>query len=214
MYKAVFRIKGDSPYSQSTAETDTKIRLWCNDHCDLLHITGERQEDVIAHIRSEVGVHEQLKDDNGQVVITGACLEEQAGNYIQPSLVSNNCLLLPPWQYQDGMKMVRVLALDSANLTSFYRDISSDYTVAVESKQELAKAESETPVFSMESYLPTLTDRQREVFLTAHERGYYKIPRNTTTTEIADVVGVGRRTVEHHLRRAEEKLADVFANHI
>ncbi|MFC5134753.1 MULTISPECIES: helix-turn-helix domain-containing protein [Haloferacaceae] len=214
MYKAVFHIDGDSPYSQSTARTDTEIRLWCNDHCDLLYVTGERQEDVIAQVRSEVGVHEQLSDDEGQVVVTEACLEEGVGNYIKPYLVANNCLLLPPWQYQDGMKVVRVLALDPANLSSFYRDISADYSVFVESKQELAKAESETPVFSMKSHLPKLTDRQREVFLTAHECGYYEIPRDITTTEIADVVGIGRRTVEHHLRRAEEKLADTFATHL
>ena len=214
MHKAVFRINDDSPYSQSTINTDTEIRLWCNDHCDLLYITGERQKDVLTHIHSEVGVNERHKDDDGQVVVTGACLEEGAGNHIKPHLVSNTCLLLPPWQYRDGMKIVHVLALDSKNLTSFYRDISSEYSVVVESKQKLTERESKTPLFSMENHLPTLTDRQREVFLAAHEHGYYKIPRETTTTEIAEVVGIGRRTVEHHLRRAEEKFADKLANHL
>jgi predicted DNA binding protein len=211
MYKAVFRIDGNSPYSQSTAGTDTEIKLWCNDHCDLLYVTGERRDDVIAHVRSEVGVDEQLKDDNGQFVITEACLAEQAGDYIRPHLVANNCLLLPPWQYEDGAKVVRVLALDPANLSSFYRDISSEYSVVVESKQKLTKIEAETPMFSIRPQLPPLTDRQREVFLTAYEHGYYEIPRGTTTTEIANTVGVGRRTVEDHLRRAEEKFADLFA---
>lgn len=201
MYKAVFRVNGDSPYLQSTAGTDTEIRLWCNDHCDLLYITGERQEGVIARVRSEVGVHERLADDDGQMVVTEACLEEGAGDYIEPYLVANTCLLLPPWQYQDGTKMVRVLALDPSHLTSFYRDISTEYSVVVESKQKLTKAESETPVFSMKSHLPTLTDRQREVFLTAHVQGYYEIPRDTTTTEIAETVGVSpRRQPTRHRR--------------
>ena len=211
MYKAVFRIDGDSPYSKSTSGTDTEIKLWCNDHCDLLYVTGERQDDVISHVRSEVGVDEQLEDHNGQFVITKDCLAEQAGDYIRPYLVANNCLLFPPWQYENGTKVVRVLALDPANLSSFYRDISSEYSVIVESKRKLAKVESETPMLSMRSQFPTLTDRQREVFLIAHERGYYEIPRDTTTAEIADAVGVGRRTVEDHLRRAEAKFADLFA---
>lgn len=214
MYEAVFRVKGDSPYSRSTAETNTKLKLWCNDHCDLLHVTGEKQDEVIAHVSSEVGVHERLKNDGDQIVITEACLKPQAGNYIEPYLVSNNCLLLPPWQYEDGAKIVHVLAIDSADLTAFYRDISNEYTVTVESKQELSRVKSETPVFSVESLLPSLSDRQREVFLTAHEHGYYEIPRGTTTTEIADVIGIGRRTVEHHLRCAEEKLADALVNHL
>ena len=214
MYKAVFRINDNSPYSQSTINNDTEIRLWCNDHCDLLYITGENQEEVLTHVRSEVGVNEHHEDGDGQVVVTEACLEEGAGNHIKPHLVANTCLLLPPWQYRDGMKIVRVLALNPENLTSFYRDISAEYTVVVESKQKLTEGESKTPLFSMETHLPALTDRQREVFLAAHECGYYEIPRGTTTTEIAEMVGIGRRTVEHHLRRAEEKFADKLANHL
>lgn len=214
MYKAVFRINGNSPYSQSTMGTDTEISLWCNDHCDLLYITGERQEEVLTHVRSEVGVNKQHEDDDGQVVVTEACLEEGAGNHVKPHLVANTCLLLPPWQYRDGMKIVRVLALNATSLTSFYRDISAEYTVVVESKQELTEGESKMPLFSMNTHLPTLTDRQREVFLAAYERGYYEIPRETTTTEIAEIVGVGRRTAEHHLRRAEEKFADRLADHL
>ncbi len=48
MYKAVFRIESDDPYSSSTANNETSIELWCNDHCDLLHVTGDQQADVEA----------------------------------------------------------------------------------------------------------------------------------------------------------------------
>jgi hypothetical protein len=56
--------------------------------------------------------------DDGQVVVTEACLEEGVGDYIKPYLVANTCLLLPPWQYQGGTKVVRVLALDPAASTA------------------------------------------------------------------------------------------------
>ncbi|AFK21305.1 transcriptional regulator (plasmid) [Haloferax mediterranei ATCC 33500] len=214
MYKAVFRIESDDPYSSSTAKNNTTIELWCNDHCDLLHITGERQDEVVKHVDSEVGVQERIDNESDQTIITEACLKRHGSDYIEPYLAANNCLLLPPLRYEHGAKVVRVLSLDSSNLTTFYSDISADHTVTVESKKELKNVRSETPVLSVDSFLPTLSDRQREVFLTAYEQGYYEIPRGTTTAELADAVGVGRRTVEHHLRRAEEKFADVFAAYL
>lgn len=214
MYKAVFRITGSGPYARATERNDTAIELWCNDHCDLLHVTGEHTEDVLAHVEAEVGIHERIDNGADQVIITNACLKAQDSDYIESYLAKHDCLLLPPLRYEKGAKIVRVLALDSANLTNFYRDITTDHRVAVESKQELASVTSDTPLMSLESVLPTLSARQREVFLTAHEGGYYEIPRETTTEEIAEKVGVGRRTVEHHLRRAEQKFADALVEYL
>ncbi|ADB62884.1 Bacterio-opsin activator HTH domain protein (plasmid) [Haloterrigena turkmenica DSM 5511] len=214
MYKAVFRIKSDSPYASSTAQNNTRIELWCNDHCDLLHIAGDQQADVVEHVRSGVGVRECIENGSNQTIITEACLKEYGDDYIEAHLAANDCLLLPPLRYEHGAKVVRVLALDPANLSMLYSDISAEHEVTVESKQELATVRSETPVLSVSTFLPNLSDRQRNVFLTAFEQGYYEIPRGTTTSEIAEIVGVGRRTVEHHLRRAEEKFANAFAEYL
>jgi len=214
MYKAVFRIKSDSPYASSTSQNNTRIELWCNDHCDLLHIAGDQQEEVIEHVSSGVGVREQIENDGDQTVITEACLKEYGDDYIEAHLAANDCLLLPPLRYEYGAKVVRVLALDPANLSRLYKDISAEYEVTVESKKELATVRSETPVLAASTFLPSLSERQRDVFLTAFEQGYYQIPRGTTTSDIADTVGVGRRTVEHHLRRAEEELAKAFVEYL
>jgi predicted DNA binding protein len=214
MYKAVFRIKSDSPYASSTAQNNTQIELWCNDHCDLLHIAGDQQDEVVEHVRTGVGIRERIENGGDQTVITDACLKEFGDDYIEAHLAANDCLLLPPLRYEHGAKVVRALALDPSNLSTLYSDISAEHEVTVESKQELSTIRSETPVLSVSTFLPSLSDRQRDVFLTAYERGYYEIPRETTTSEIADDVGVGRRTVEHHLRRAEEKLADAFSEYL
>ncbi|SDY61629.1 helix-turn-helix domain-containing protein [Halopenitus persicus] len=214
MYRAVFQISGDSLYSRSTAGTDTRLRLWCNDHCDLLHISGSQQENVIEYVQSAVGIQEQVETNNDRFIITKDCLQPSAGDYIKPYLVSNNCLLIPPYQYENGTKVVRVLALDSETLTEFYHDISEEYSVIVKSKQELSKVDVESPIISMESILPQLSSRQREVFFTAYENGYFEIPRGTTTAEIGDEIGVNRRTVEDHLRRAQKKLADSLIEYL
>jgi DNA-binding MarR family transcriptional regulator len=56
--------------------------------------------------------------------------------------------------------------------------------------------------------LDALTDRQREVLRTAHEMGYYEIPRAVATDAIAAELDLDPSTVVEHLQRAERNLLD------
>lgn len=51
-----------------------------------------------------------------------------------------------------------------------------------------------------------LTDRQREVLVTAYETGYFQSPRETTGKELAELLGISQPTVTHHLREAQRRL--------
>ena len=53
-----------------------------------------------------------------------------------------------------------------------------------------------------------LTDRQREVVETAHEMGYYDVPRTASSEAVAEEVGLDPSTVAEHLQRAERNLMD------
>lgn len=54
--------------------------------------------------------------------------------------------------------------------------------------------------------LSTLTDRQREVFRTAVDLGYYEIPRRATHEDIAERLACAPSTVDEHLRKAESRV--------
>lgn len=54
--------------------------------------------------------------------------------------------------------------------------------------------------------LDELTDRQREVIRTAYDEGYYEVPREVTTGDIAAELDVDPSTVAEHLQRAERNL--------
>ncbi|MFD1562718.1 helix-turn-helix domain-containing protein [Haloarchaeobius amylolyticus] len=54
--------------------------------------------------------------------------------------------------------------------------------------------------------LDRLTPRQREAFDLACERNYYAWPREISTRELADELGVSKTTLLEHLRKAEAKL--------
>ena len=51
-----------------------------------------------------------------------------------------------------------------------------------------------------------LSERQREVFELARERGYYEWPREVSATELAEELGVTKATTLEHLRKAESKV--------
>ena len=51
-----------------------------------------------------------------------------------------------------------------------------------------------------------LTDRQREVLLTAFESGFFQSPRETTGSELAEMLDISQPTVTHHLREAQNRL--------
>lgn len=59
--------------------------------------------------------------------------------------------------------------------------------------------------------LDGLTDRQREVLRTAYDMGYYEVPREATTNEVAANLDVDSSTVSEHLQRAQRNL---LAHHL
>ena len=56
--------------------------------------------------------------------------------------------------------------------------------------------------------LDDLTDRQREVIRTAHNMGFYEVPREVSTEEVATELELDPSTVAEHLQRAERNLLD------
>ncbi|WP_435101540.1 helix-turn-helix domain-containing protein [Halarchaeum sp. P4] len=53
-----------------------------------------------------------------------------------------------------------------------------------------------------------LTEQQYETLLLAHERGYYDIPRQVTTRELAAELGISDQAVTERLRRAIRTFTD------
>jgi len=237
MHEALLGIDQPGAYADATAGTDTTVELWCNDHCDLLHVSGgdgggadaasaaDRATGtptgrdagaaaVVAHVERTVGIRERLVEDGERLLITDDCLKSSGEDHIESVLADHGCLLVPPLTYADGTKWCRVLALDPANLTAFYRAVAAEHPVTVESKREIGSVAADRPLLTFESALPDLSPRQREALATATELGYYRIPRDATTAALADEMGVERRTFEEHLRRAENKLLRAMAEYV
>ncbi|SDR44646.1 helix-turn-helix domain-containing protein [Natronobacterium texcoconense] len=215
MYEATFVIADSSVYTDPTEDADCRVELWCNEHSDLLYATGSRLDPLLSRIRDTVGVEEQVRGDGEAVVITQSCFKAFDETHVDRYLAAHNCLLVPPLRYEDGQKQCRILALDPASLTDLYVDLlEDDFEIDVRSKREITMPSHSSPLLTLDDALPELTDRQREVLSLAVERGYYELPRETTTKELAVDLEVSRRTVDDHLRRAERKLLTTLVSYL
>ena len=60
--------------------------------------------------------------------------------------------------------------------------------------------------------LDALTDRQREILQEAFAQGYFEVPREVSTEDVADAFELDTSTVAEHLQRAERNLlSDLLA---
>lgn len=214
MYEATLRVDHDSPYATITERSDTKVELWCNQYCDLLHITGSALGPPIAHISREIGIDDIVYKGREAILITDGCLLEHREELLEEYLQRHGCLSLPPLTYDHGTLLTRVVSLNEADLTAVYRDMNESHQVTVEAKREIEAVLPDVPLLMLDSALPDLSEGQEGALLTALQEGYYEIPRETTTSELADRLDISRRTFEEHLRRAENKLVKSFAQYI
>ncbi|WP_411969074.1 helix-turn-helix domain-containing protein [Haloferax sp. YSSS75] len=207
MYEATFRIRDDSAYAAATAGNSASIELWCNEHCDLLHVSHKVGGDVLEEVRDTVGIEAAVEQGDELIAVTADCLRHHEIDDIEGYLGRHSVLLLPPLRYHRGAKVCRLLAVSASALTACFRDlVESGYDVSVESKREVSFASGDAPLLAPLDAMPSLTGRQREALRLAFEHGYYELPRETGTKAIAAEMGVTRRTAEEHLRRAERKV--------
>jgi predicted DNA binding protein len=54
--------------------------------------------------------------------------------------------------------------------------------------------------------LNVLTEKQRNILITAHKHGYYDYPKRINSQQLADKVDIGKATLVQHLRKAEGRL--------
>lgn len=131
-------------------------------------------------------------------------LEYDPGEMACPTLLEHGFVHSAPIRIEDGRETWQVCfageraALEDA-LDRVRRDAGAE--VSVESVTTAAADRSE-----WDRRLETLTPAQHQAFEHAREAGYYRWPREASTRELADGIGVSKTTLLEHLRKAEAKL--------
>jgi len=61
-------------------------------------------------------------------------------------------------------------------------------------------------IYSEQTILSCLTEKQREILIAAKKNGYYSYPRRINSKELSKKIGLSKPTVVQHLRKAEVRL--------
>lgn len=207
MHEAVFQLNHHSVYANATKRADVNLRMWCGRHADLLYFTGRDVREALEMVEKEVPLAEVIEDEGELVAVTEGCLLSHQDDLLEKHLEEHNCLTFYPVKYSDGDLFARVFSLERGNLSAFFHSVGTEYNVDVVSISEI-EAIGHYPALMFNSDMPDFSKRQREAITRAFEMGYYQIPRETTTEEIAGKLEINRRTLEEHLRRAEKKAVE------
>ena len=134
-------------------------------------------------------------------------LEYDPADMVCPTLLEHGFVHSAPVRIEGGREEWQVCFVGERTeireaLDAVQADSGAEVTVESMSSSGYA---GQTP---REQRLDTLTPTQRDVYEHARDAGYYEWPRQASTRELADDMGVSKTTLLEHLRKAESKLLD------
>lgn len=191
-----------------------EIAWWCNYEKDVVEVaydnmsdTKEFERDLERAILLLGGrkIRKNITDSKLQLVVRCSCtLNENSSSLL---IGRHNCLLLYPVIYTDGWEWFRVIALSQKDMKGLFSDLGDLKQFQILSKKVVDKASvRDTFVVSISSLTGGLTESQTGALLLALTSGYYSVPKQVKTEEIASKMGISRTTFEEHLRKAESKV--------
>ena len=194
MYEAEIHLQQDKHciLSDLSDEFDTtfdvKIEELHNGDVTFILDSGTRTDDCLDRLAgaSSVKHHERIDDERVLVTKTSCCAYS--------AVVKNHGTLRRSNRVSNHHRVYNVLATSRENLRSILRDFQNIGTVTLGRLEEVGGSEAK------------LTARQLEVVQHALDNGYYEWPREDTSAELANEMGISRPTFLEHLRKAESKL--------
>ena len=112
-----------------------------------------------------------------------------------------------PIIYENGWEYHKIICVDRIVVSKVMSQIETLPVYKILSIDDLGPdGVFKSQYISIPEIISNLTHRQIDVLIQAYEQGYYEIPRNIRTQDLADDLGISRYGAEKNLRKAENKL--------
>ena len=133
----------------------------------------------------------------------GMLVRYQSKNSIYDTMISHRFFPIEPIRIKDGLEYWTVTTPeDRDTIVNRTEDIADNEDADIRVEKIIS---SEDGTISNHRF-QKLSERQREVFELAQQKGYYSWPRKTSAAELAEQVDISKATLLEHLRKAEAKL--------
>ncbi len=132
-------------------------------------------------------------------------VHKMSGHSIHDTILESGSMSIMPIIIESGYQLHRVLSPSKSELRDLLHLLRERFTHI-----ELRRVHSAPAGLSRVN----LTEKQKEAFVLAFEKGYYEIPRATTVEELSFKLGIKRVAMQERLRRAELKIMKVYSEGI
>jgi predicted DNA binding protein len=177
---------------------------------DLLVMVGPRAEDVDAFVRDVLATQPRppviLSRAARSVVVR---VVNPPGGVVQRILASG-CAIAWPVTYAHGDEHYRVLAASRADIEEAVARVGEVGEVEVVHVTDTPNEMLDITT-TIGNLVGDLTRRQLDALRAAIQAGYYATPRRTTIEALAKEIGISQATLSEHLRKAEGRLLNRFA---
>jgi len=118
-----------------------------------------------------------------------------------PALLSGSWALIPPITIDSELVLFSVIAKEDAKLNIILNQLKMFKSIKVLAISKVDEMTSSTP-----SAMPRLTNRQREILAFATRHGYFEMPKQVSTKQIADNFDISPSAVINHVQKAEKAI--------
>jgi len=215
VYQIKIKVRHSCPFLELTSQFDGISYGYCIRDYDVLSVPGKLTEKTLQLAKISFPNYDDWRVTNIQDTISYiqmSCLCESMYDISITDIIQRaGGLIKYPISYQNNWEIYSVMAFTeqvSANVMRNLNEIDDDsIEIDIISNIDLGiDGLFKSQMISGPELFASLTPRQLEILIEAIEMGYYEIPRNIRTKDIATRQGKRRYTIEKLLRNAENKI--------
>lgn len=191
--------------------SDVKISLWCNWSIDIIVLESENsvQKNNIFNSLDRLFGNNMILDSQKEIgpLIMRIC--NCPSTSVTTILAEYDCFHVPPIEYEKNKELLHIM-MPSNGSSDLFDKIKDNEAVRDVNLKYLSPHKFPDKPFPI--YLPindllmNLTDKQYKILNEAYNSGYYELPRQVKTEELAKMFDISRRALEDHLRKAERNI--------
>lgn len=205
-----FRVQHDCPLARLSEElAGLRFTVWSGHGLEILEVSCPRAlwPTVTATAARHLSVQRAFQSPWGGLLVAEVTVDPAKS--ISRTLEAHHCLWLQPMVLQDGWEHYDAISFGPtpASEQKALDALAQHGATRVVQRRSIGPEDLTASLFlSLRPVLDAPTDKQAEALVAAGKSGYYRTPRDATTAEVAQGLGLGRSAFEERLRGGENRV--------